>query len=655
MVANASDLPVEQTQVLVIGASMVGMTLTALLAKHGVRDCIAVEKHSSTAIHPRAALFHPRTMQIYRELGLYDSMAQESTKHYDEYAGIFDVESLAGKFRRQWLANMNAGIESLSPVMRLYLTQQIFEPILLEKARTGGIDIRHSTELVSFCPDDAGVTALVRNRDTGQKSVIRAQYMIACDGSRSPIREALGIKMKGYGLMSHSLTIYFKADLGKYVIGKYNGVIYVNNPTLRGFFRLDKAGREGFLVVNMVGEKQHPADNITDERAAEFLKAAIGADASFEITLVAKWQARCEVAEKYLDESGRVILVGDSAHVVTPHGGFGGNTGIHDTHNLAWKLALVLSGKAGPALVTETYEKERLPVARKTVDQVFERYIKRVAPELREPYEKEGFVIEDEAEDAHLELGYRYWSRALDTDQKQSSETLENPKTATAKPGSMARHVFVQLMDSDDEEIPIADLLGESFVLILGSQASGWIQAAQFLQTEKQFPEVKIHQLKAGSEVEFCSRYGISSTGAVLIRPDGFVAWSESGPAVFGFGGMGIPDSAETLRCVLKKLLCLGDHIPSFIPQTAQGERLINRSEGLASITLSRALFTREQLLLEEKSRALKQIEEIERQLADVKRLSVLQDEMAMLSMKLLPVWSDATTNPPKHLFRIVA
>ena len=453
--------------------------------------------------------------------------------------------------------------------MRIYLTQQIFEPILLESAKVGQIDIRHSTELISFCADATGVTALVRNRETGQKTNIRAQYMIACDGSRSPIREALGIKMKGYGLMSHSLTIYFKADLGKYVIGKYNGVIYINNPTLRGFFRLDKEGREGFLVVNMTGDRQHPADNITDERAAEFLKAAIGADAQFEITLIAKWEARCEVAERYLDDSGRIVLVGDAAHVVTPHGGFGGNTGIHDTHNLAWKLALVLSGKAGPELVTETYEKERWPVAKKTVDQVFERYIKRVAPELREPYEKNGFAIEDEAKDAWLELGYRYQSQALDTDLDLPFQTLEDPRTAPANPGSMSRHVLIRLVDGTDEEIPTANLLGQSFVLILASEASGWVQAAQCLQTEKQFPEVRLHQLKAGSDLEFCSRYGISDTGAVLIRPDGFVAWSEPGPAVSGSGGPGIPGPADTLRRVMRKALCVGDQSSS--PRIANG------------------------------------------------------------------------------------
>lgn len=233
-------IPLEHTPVLVVGASMVGMTLSALLAKHGVQGCIAVEKHAGTAIHPRAALFHPRTMQIYRELGLYDAMCEESSKHYDQHAGIVDVESLAGKFLRSWMSNMNEGIEDLSPTVRLFLTQQMFEPILRAKVVGDGVDLRFSTEMVEFQQDAGGVTALLRNTETGRKTLVRARYMVACEGNRSSTRSKLGIEIKGHGLLSHSITIYFQADLGKYVKGKYNGVIYVNNPEVRGFFRLGK-------------------------------------------------------------------------------------------------------------------------------------------------------------------------------------------------------------------------------------------------------------------------------------------------------------------------------------------------------------------------------------------------------------------------------
>ncbi|EME40535.1 hypothetical protein DOTSEDRAFT_136948, partial [Dothistroma septosporum NZE10] len=365
--ANLAGIPIVETPVLVVGSSMVGMTLSALLAKHGVRDCITIERHSSTAIHPRAALFHPRTMQIYRELGLYDQMYNESLKHYDEHAGLHAVESLAGKKLGTWMADINQWIENISPTSRLFLTQQMFEPLLRQHAVDNGAILRFSTELVDFQQDEAGVTALIQDLDSGKKELVRTKYMIACDGSKSPIREKLGIQMKGHGLLSHSLTIYFKADLGWLVQGKYNGVIYVNNEDVRGFFRLDKTGREGFLVVNTAGKKgteesKHPSVGITNEKAGRMLKSAIGADVDFEITLLSPWNALCDVADRFNDR--RVILAGDSAHVVTPNGGFGGNTGIHDAHNLAWKLALVLHGKAGEELVTQTYHDERRPVAK---------------------------------------------------------------------------------------------------------------------------------------------------------------------------------------------------------------------------------------------------------------------------------------------------
>jgi 2-polyprenyl-6-methoxyphenol hydroxylase-like FAD-dependent oxidoreductase len=321
--ASMLGMPIIETPVLIIGSSMVGMTLSALLAKHGVRDCVTIERHPSTAIHPRAALFHPRTMQIYRELGLYDKMYAESLKHYDEHAGLHIVETLAGKHLGTYMKDINEWIEDISPTHRLFLTQQMFEPLLRQRAIDNGAVLRFSTELVDFQHDQEGVTALIRNVETGEKQIIRAKYMVACDGNRSPVREKLGIKSQGHGLLSHSLTIYFDADLGKFVKDKYNGVIYVENEHVRGFFRLDKTGREGFLVVNTAGKKgteesRHPSIGITDEKAGEMLRAAIGADVDFKITHLSPWDAECNVAEHFND--GKIILAGDAAHVVTPHG-----------------------------------------------------------------------------------------------------------------------------------------------------------------------------------------------------------------------------------------------------------------------------------------------------------------------------------------------
>ncbi|KAK5120789.1 hypothetical protein LTR85_005855 [Meristemomyces frigidus] len=495
-------------------------------------------------------------MQIYRELGLYEQMRQESAKHYDEHAGIYDVESLAGKELKRYMEDMNEGLEHISPTSRLFLTQQMFEPLLRAQAIERGADLRFSTELVDFQQDDSGVRALLQNTETGAKQLVQAQYMIACDGNRSFVRQKLGIQMKGHGLLSHSLTIYFRADLGRFVQGKYNGVIYVNNDEVRGFFRLDKTGREGFLAINTAGKKgteesRFPAKDITNERAAEILRAAIGADMEFEITLLSPWQAVCDLADTFRVD--RVLLAGDAGHTVTPHGGFGGNTGIQDAHNLAWKLALVLQDKAGAELI-DTYEAERRPVAKKTVDQVFERYVVRTAPELRQ----EG--MEDEVPEPHLELGYQYHSPALKTTGLPGGSVTSDPATAKAGPGTMAYHVLIITSKEGDESAeaarPIADLLGRAFVLVVGHDGNGWVRAARSLnhESDDKLPDIAVHQLAAEGNTAFYDKYALTPSGCVLIRPDGFVAWSESNTAGTESDA---PTAHERLESVLRDVLCL--------------------------------------------------------------------------------------------------
>ncbi|KAK4618569.1 4-methyl-5-nitrocatechol 5-monooxygenase [Fulvia fulva] len=643
--AHMAGIPIVEMPVLVVGSSMVGMTLSALLAKHGVRDCITIERHSSTAIHPRAALFHPRTMQIYRELGMYDQMYNESLKHYDEHAGLHAVESLAGKELGTWMADINQWIENISPTSRLFLTQQMFEPLLRQHAIDNGALLRLSTELLGFQQDEEGVTALIRDLDTGRKELVRAKFMVACDGSKSPIREKLGIKMKGHGLLSHSLTIYFKADLGEYVQGKYNGVIYVNNDDTRGFFRLDKTGREGFLVVNTAGKKgteesKHPSIGITNEKAGEMLRSAIGADVDFEITLLSPWNGLCDVAEHF--NNGRVILAGDSAHVVTPNGGFGGNTGIHDAHNLAWKLALVLQDKAGEELVTRTYHDERYPIAKKTVDQVFERYVVRTAPDLR----MDDMELEEEVPEPHLELGYRYHSRALTT--TKLSSVTSDPATAKATPGSLAHHVLLKTSDQK-AAFPIADLLGSCYVLIVGHEGSGWADATDaLLKSDRSMPRIVTYLLSSDNKA-FYHKYEIKPGGCVLIRPDGVVAWSDANAPSKGLAAMGLPDAEPTIRCVMKQILCLtperNEVRTASIPSVDSAVALSQDSE---QGDLSVALHARETALKQEKEELEKRLAEVEQSLQDVRKLGQLQNDMALLAVRLgLPPVTQRDQNLP--------
>jgi 2-polyprenyl-6-methoxyphenol hydroxylase-like FAD-dependent oxidoreductase len=332
-----------------------------------------------------------------------------------------NVESLAGREIATYFTDLNAGVAEFSPTIRLFINQDALEPILRERAESLGARTRYRTECTSLEQDGDGITAVLTGAATGTRSWVRARYAVAADGNRSPVRNWLGIGMRGHGVLSNSITIYFRAerDLAPLLAGRNQGVHYVTNPVLRGFFRLDRSGNGGFLVVNLVGDTARPeivaaypeapwanvADGITKDRALELLRAAIGVPGMpLVIEDIATWQAVADVADRYSD--GRVFLAGDAVHVVPPNGGFGGNTGVQDAHNLAWKLALVLNGTAGPGLLA-TYDAERRPVGEFTVEQSYARYVTRVAPYLGTA------DVQPVVDDLYLELGYRYHSPAI--------------------------------------------------------------------------------------------------------------------------------------------------------------------------------------------------------------------------------------------------
>ena len=360
---------------------------------------------------------------------------------------------------------------------------------------------------------------------------MRAKYVVAADGNRSPTRELLGIGMHGHGLLSHSITIYFraKADLGPLLRDRNQGVHYVTNPLMRGFFRLDRSGNAGFLVVNLVGDTSRPeivaaypsapwasvAEGITQERALELLRAAIGVPGiPVVIENIAPWQAVADCADRFQD--GRVFLAGDAAHVVPPNGGYGGNTGVQDAHNLAWKLALTLTGVAGPGLL-ETYDAERRPVGELTVEQAFTRYVTRVAPYLGTEN------TQPLVDDFSMEIGYRYNSPAVVLE-PGSHPLHEHPRESRGRPGARAPHVF---LDRDGTRLSTLDLFGQNFVLLAGPEGGAWHAAALAL-ADRLGVALDAHVVGAGLADAggcFLQAYGISPSGAVVVRPDGFVGW----------------------------------------------------------------------------------------------------------------------------------
>src|SRR3954468_11711598 len=236
---------------------MVGLSTAAFLAWHGVPS-LAVERHGGTAIHPRAAHFHLRTLEVFRTAGIEEAVRRRSEAQYDSDGGIKAVESLAGDEIAKYIPSLNAGVEAHSPTRRLFLTQDALEPILAGRARELGAELRYRTELAGFEQSDDGVTATLRDVESGEERTVQAEYMVACDGWRSPVRQRLGIEMRGHGLISNSVTIYFRAGCWSFERDRTEAVVYVFNDTLSGFFRLDRGWKSGFLVINTAGDTSKP-------------------------------------------------------------------------------------------------------------------------------------------------------------------------------------------------------------------------------------------------------------------------------------------------------------------------------------------------------------------------------------------------------------
>lgn len=513
--SDMTQIDRDDVQVLVIGGSLVGLTTAMFLARQGV-DVLAVERHPGTAIHPRAGHLHLRTLELMRSVDLEEPLRRLSAERYFPNGCVNEVRSLSGGEIATFIPDLNGGVDEFSPSRRLFVAQDAIEPLLRARALEYGATLLYGSEASIESSGDDGVVTVVRDLATGAERRIRARYVVAADGNRSPVRSSLGIDMVGWGELSRSATIYFSADFRHLLGDQELGVTYVTNDDLRGFFRFERSGRSGFLVVNTLGDPTAPAnldvwEGLTPERAEDLVRSALG-DASIQITVddIALWRASADVATGY--GTDRVFLVGDAAHVVPPNGGFGGNTGIHDAHNLAWKLAMVVHGQAGAALLA-SYDAERRPIGRFTIDQAYTRFRRRVTPEL----------IDDGlpalVDDFSAEIGYRNFSDAIDAESPTPAPAglAVHPREAAGEPGTRAAHFW------EDEGLSVLDLYGDGFVLLTGDDGTAWHEAAAELARQADIP-LAAHTA-ALPAAELRRLYGITPSGASLIRPDGFVCW----------------------------------------------------------------------------------------------------------------------------------
>ena len=514
-----------EVPVLIVGSSLVGMSTALLLGHHGI-PALAVEHHRGTAIHPRAAQITQRSMEILRVLGIEQVVRQKSDEQFVQDGAIMAVETLAGKELGYFIANLNEGVRDVSPCERVFISQSLLEPLLKTRAGELGAELRFATDLVSFDEHADHVHAVIRHRDTDVTDNVYARYMVAADGAHSRVRERLGIRTSGRGVFSRSVTIYFRADVKELLRGRNLSVIYVNHPELRGFFRIEKPFDSGFLAVNAIGDPANPitdvATGLTEERAMQWVHLALGSDeVPVTIENVMTWNAEANWADRY--QRGRVFIAGDAAHAMPPNGGFGGNTGIQDAHNLAWKLAMVLRNEAGADLL-DTYDAERRPVGTFTTEQAYSRYVTRTAPYLG----TDG--LQPVAPDLNIELGYRYDSPALCHD-GDPGPLHENPRESHARVGTRAPHAWVI---RDGQRISTLDLFGSRFVMVGGAGSESWMDAITAIGAAGQVPfPIETYQVGEDGfedpDGALDAAYNLRSD-VVLVRPDGFVAWRSKTP-----------------------------------------------------------------------------------------------------------------------------
>jgi putative polyketide hydroxylase len=524
--------------VLIVGAGLAGLTAAALLAWRGV-PCLLVERRARASQHPRARGVNPRSMELLRGIpGLEAELAAAGRPGSDDLS-IVIAESVTGREFRTVVAPGQTDFSVFSPARPCTAGQDRVEPILLRHARAVGADIRLSAELVRCTQNGDGVRATVRDRITGNEAEISADYMVAADGTRSSVRQMLGIDTHGLGTLSHNISILFEADLEAVLRGRGFVLYYLRNPGFTGVFVTTDDPNRGQVSVEYDPTRESPAD-YHPAHAAEMVRLALGLpDLDVRILDVMGWEMSSRIADRM--SVGRVFLAGDAAHTMPPTGGLGGQTAIQDAADLAWKIAMVLQGHAGRALL-DTYEAERRPVAELSVGRQTANYVERLRPDRTELSNGDS-----EADYLSVAMGYRYRSAAILEETPDDGQPTENPLHPTGRPGTRLTHLP---LCRDGRQPSTLDLIGRDFVLFAGPDGSSWIAATRDLAERARLPitALRINEdVVAGAET-LMAKTGIDPSGAVLVRPDGFIAWrARSTPT---------GDSVAKLAAALGDALC---------------------------------------------------------------------------------------------------
>jgi 2-polyprenyl-6-methoxyphenol hydroxylase-like FAD-dependent oxidoreductase len=508
--------------VLIVGGGLSGLASALFLGKQNI-EYLLIERHPSTAIHPKAGGITFRTMELFRALGL-EKRIRLAGKALENCRGRIAVQTIA-EVKNEELEQIRAAqyenneklvrkVKEISPSKQTACYQITLEEMMLQEAQRLGGKLSFYHELVSYDQNENGVIATIRNRDTKEESMIHCDYVIAADGAKSKIREQLGILTEGRGTIGgYYMNIYFEADLSEFIKGDAFGFTMILHPEVIGaLIPVDNESKWIYHVAYDPVKGERPED-FSIERCKQIIQTAIGStDIKPEIVSVLPWEASESTAVKFQDN--RIFLVGDSAHIMPPTGGFGSNTGIQDAHNLAWKLAAVIKGKANPKLL-ETYHDERYPVAKLTTDHASSIL-------FRAANREEGNL--SNMDSLAVTAGYQYCSEAI-IDECNTPHRM-NIVDLNGRPGTRAPHFWGTY---EGKEVSILDLFGSNFVLLTGAEPSTWTEAARDVSSKL---GVNIKVYRVGLSGDFVAQkdvlselYGIGHGGAALIRPDGFIGW----------------------------------------------------------------------------------------------------------------------------------
>lgn len=571
-----------ETDVLIVGAGPCGLTAAALLAKYGIK-AITLTRHSGVAHTPRAHITNQRTMEVFRDLGFEDRVRAIAMPQEQMGTNVW-ATSFAGRELARMMSwgagnDRQCDYRAASPSEMCNAPQVDLEPILHDEARLLGADVRFRTELLRISQDEAGVEALVKEGTTGTEYVIRARYVFAADGARSTVVEQLGFPLHTGSRLGSLFTVWLEADLSKYVQHRSGALFWVVPPGSNVWF-------SAWTCTRPWGEwnalfSQHPGvpPNASEEAIAALVRASIGdPEVPFRIKRIDTWTINHVVATEY--RKGRVLIGGDAAHRHPPANGLGSNTSVQDAWNVAWKLAFVLKGLAGEALL-DTYGQERQPIGKQVVD----RAIKSIADlqplaaaiglrpgqsaeagwkNLDELFgdsdagERRRKAMLDALERVNyqlntngVELGQRYATGALVDDGTPFPPYTRDPELyyhPTTHPGASLPHVWLQ---HGTRYVSTLDLVGHGrFTLLVGIRGKAWIDAArtvsEALGVEVVPVSIGLRQPYDDVLGEWTRRREVTDSGCILVRPDRFVAWRSAGA---------VEDPVAALRGALSTVL----------------------------------------------------------------------------------------------------